>query len=143
MWCKFWRRKHKHHHHHRHHHSEVVAFQIKQIFIRGESMAIKGILPGQSGSFALQDIPLNSVLPAGVIPVWTSSDTTNAPVVASADGLSASVALSASAVPGGSFNLQVDATLPDGTTPSSGPVAIPILAPPPPEPSSFVINQVS
>ena len=70
-------------------------------------MAILGIIPGATGVFVAT--PLNAAgnpvtLPLTTVPVWTSSDPL-AIVLATPDGLGCSVAVSASAPLGGSFNL--------------------------------------
>lgn len=91
---------------------------------------IIGIAPGASATF--DAVPLdkngsNDSLPAGIVPVWTSSDTVNAPVVAAADGMSATVAVAASAPAGVAFTLSVSATLTDGTVPA-GTASVPVFA---------------
>ena len=103
-------------------------------------MAIKGIAPGSTGTFDAGPVNADGVpaaLPAGVIPQWSSSDSVNAPVIAAADGLSATVTPPASAPTGVQFTLSVTATLPDGTTPS-GSAAVPLLVA---EVTAFVISQ--
>ena len=78
-------------------------------------MAITGIAPGSTGTFAANPLdasgnPITS--PLSVVPIWSSSDPLAA-VTASADGLTASVAVDATAVVGGSFSLSV--SNPDGS----------------------------
>lgn len=86
----------------------VFTFGITQ----ENQMAITGIIPGATGTFTAT--PLNAAgtpvaLPLPTIPTWTSSDTVNAPVVATADGLSASVTVPGTFVPtvGQTFTLTV------------------------------------
>lgn len=123
--------------------NEVISFKIQQ---RGEDMAITGIAPGSTGVFTATPLDGNGnpvSLPAGSQPPqWVSSDTTNAPVVASADGLSASVSVP-STTAGGSFTLTVSS--PDLPGQPSGSASVPINVPPPPPPTvaSFQINQQS
>jgi hypothetical protein len=73
--------------------SEVASFLIQQ----GDNMPINGVVPGSTGTFTATPIDGNGnviSLPAGAQPPrWTSSDNDNAPVTASADGLSATVAV--------------------------------------------------
>lgn len=111
-------------------------------------MAIKGILAGQTGTFVASwfDGPNGTgapgALPSGVVPVWTSSDPTNAPVVvASSDptGNTATVTVPTGGPSSGSFTLTATATLADGTTPSAS-ATVPYLTP---EVESGVINQTS
>jgi len=124
--------------------NEVESFSIQQT---GDDMAVTGIAPGATGNFTAT--PLDSSgnpisLPAGAQPpVWSTSDPTNAPVVASADGLSASVTVP-STTAGGVFTLSVSS--PDLPGSPSGAVSVPINVAPPPPPAtvaSFSINQNS
>ena len=102
--------------------------------------AALAIVVGTTRTFDLEDIPVGSQLPAGVTPIWSTSDEVNTSLTPSADGLHCAVAVAQDApVPGG-FNLTVEAALPDGTNPTSGPVAVAFQAePPPPEPTAFNI----
>ena len=110
--------------------------------IKGEVMAqgtLKGIAPGGIGAFAVTPVDSNgnpSALPSGIVPAWTSSDPTNAPVVASSDGLSATVQTTAAYT---GCTLTVTATLADGTTPT-GTAPVPVLSL---EVASFVLTQTS
>jgi hypothetical protein len=119
---------------------EVDRFFVVQTH-EGTNMA-NGIAPGGTGTFTATPIDKNgnpSTLPAGVVPVWTSSDTTNAPVVAAADGLSATVTIPTSATGGEKITLSVTATLPDGTTPEgTGTFSVLTL-----EVASFTITQTA
>jgi hypothetical protein len=121
---------------------EVAEFKITQ----GDNMPINGVAPGSTGTFTATPIDGNGnviSLPAGAQPPrWTSSDTDNAPVTASADGLSATVAVP-STTQGGSFTLNVDS--PDLPNDPSGSAQVPILftPPPPPQVASFRIDQTA
>lgn len=127
----------QHHHHHGGHHNMALS-----------QSPLVGIAPGATGTFS--GIPIDSLgnsgpLPAGITPVWVSSDPTNAPITATVDGLTATVAIPADAVAGTVFTITVSATLADGSVPTSGPVNCPVLTvvPPPFVVASFVIQQVS
>lgn len=100
---------------------------------------LKGIAPGGTGQFGITPIDSTgnpSQLPAGVVPAWTSSDPTNAPVTASADGLTATVVTTTSYT---GCTLSVTAALPDGTLPA-GTAPVPVLTL---EVASFIINQTA
>ena len=104
--------------------------------------SLTGIAPGSTGTFSLTPVDKNgnpSSLPSGVVPSWTSSDPTNAPLVVSDDGLSATCTVPDSAPAGTQITLSVTATLPDGTTPN-GSAQFPILTL---EVASFIITQTS
>jgi hypothetical protein len=131
-------------HHERHYrHREIASFIIKQLTKRGKRMVqgkLTGITPGQAGSFAANPIDKNGnpiAVPAGVVPAWESSDPVNAPVVASVDGLSATVQTTAAYI---GCTLTVSAALPDGTNPTSGAVPVPVLVI---ELAAFVITQTA
>jgi hypothetical protein len=114
-----------------------TGFSVSQL--QGDTpMPITGIVAGATGVFQETPTPQGAVIPAGTIPVWTSSDTTNAPAVASADGTQCSVAVPASATIT-SFTLSVQNQ--DGTFPTS--VTVPVTPAPPPAQTGFEINQVS
>jgi hypothetical protein len=124
--------------------NEVESFSIQQT--GDENMPVTGITPGATGTFTAT--PLDSSgnpisLPAGAAPpVWSSSDTTNAPVTPSADGLSATVSVPATTA-GGSFTLTVQSPDLPGTPIGSVVVPINAVTPPPPTVASFAINQTS
>lgn len=104
-----------------------------------------GIKAGSTGVFTATGVDSTGAaqtLPTGVIPQWGSSDTVNAPVTASVDGLTVSVIVLATAPVGTTFQLSVIATLADGTTPT-GSTAVPFLAGTPAQVVSFVITQAS
>lgn len=118
---------------------EPKSFEIRE----ENSMATSGlaIVVGTTRTFDLADVPSNAVLPAGVVPTWTSDDSANTTLTPSTDGLKCNVAVSASApVPGG-FNLTVSAALPDGTNPTSGPQPVAYQSAPVIEPTSFTISE--
>lgn len=100
-------------------------------------MPITGIVAGATGVFQETPTPAGAVIPAGSIPVWTSSDTANAPAVASADGTTCSVAVPAGATIT-SFSLTVGNQ--DGTFPTTVtvPVTQPVIAQ-----TGFQVDQVS
>jgi hypothetical protein len=114
-----------------------TKFKISQVE-KGKHMAITGIPLGGTKNFAAVNEPAGSVLPAGVIPQWSCSDS-SATLTPSADGTNCNVSVPANDT-NTSLTLTVTATLPVGTTPTSGPVTIPIL---PPEPTAFTINQTN
>lgn len=117
----------------------IRKFRITQTDPRSvTNMAITGIKPGATGTFAESPVPPGTPLPAGVIPQWSSSDTTNTSLTPSADGTSCLVAVPSSATIA-SFVLTVKATLPDGTTPS-GNATVPVLQP---EVTGFTISQTA
>jgi hypothetical protein len=105
-------------------------------------MAVTGIKQGQTKHFGITDLPPGSVLPAGVVPKWTSSDVTSAVVVdPNPDATGETVAVTGVAATG-SFTLTATATLADNTI-IQGAVVVPCLAPPaPPVPTSFQIDQL-
>lgn len=100
-------------------------------------MAITGVPNGGTGSFQAVPVPAGAVVPSGVVPKWTSSDTTIATVDQSADptGLTCVV----TGVATGSITLTVAATLPDNSI-AQGSVVVPILAG---EVKAFTINQTA
>jgi hypothetical protein len=120
----------------------VKSFHIRQLDSKGAplKMAI-GIAPGKLGKFAAQ--PVNAQGPTqldtGVVPAWVSSDPTNAPVIPSADGMNASVAVIPTAPAGTPFTLTVSALIADGTNPS-GTLSVPVLAL---AVTSFIITQTN
>jgi hypothetical protein len=112
-----------------------TGFSIQQ---SGENMV--PLDPGQSPQFTATPTPAGSSLGA-VIPTWTSSDTTNAPITVDPTGLIATVALSAAIVVGSSVTLTVSAT--NGTATATGTLTFTIGAPPPAFPTSFTIAQTA
>ncbi len=101
-------------------------------------MAIQGVTAGATGTFAATAVPVGAVLPAGVVPVWTSSDVTVATVATpnpDATGLTTIL----TGVVTGSVTLTVAATLPDGTV-AQGLAVVPVVAG---EVKSFTISQTA
>lgn len=118
--------------------NQQTGFRVDQI--KGNHiMPITGIVVGQSGVFQETPTPPGAVIPAGSIPVWTTSDTTNTALTPSADGTQVAVAVSASAPVGGSFVLTV--TNQDGTFPT--PSTVLFLASAPPAQTGFQVDQIS
>lgn len=106
-------------------------------------MAITGIIPGSTGTFAANPADANGnpiTTPLTVVPVWTSSDPL-AVVTPSADGLTSSVTVDTTASQGGSFNLSV--ANPDGSALETVSVPYDAVTPPPNVPASFGISQTS
>ena len=112
-------------------------------------MAVVGVKIGATGSF--QAIPLDDQgnvisVPEGFTPVWTSFDPTYAPVVASSNGLTATVTVPSDApstLVGTSFSLSVYVAFGE-TEAATGFVTVPYLASDPTEVlASFNINQTS
>lgn len=86
-----------------------------------------GIVVGGNGNFQATPLDINGVattLPAGVIPVWTSSNPAVA-TVATPDPTGLTCILTG--VSTGTVTLQITATLPGGGTPS-GEVSVPVTA---------------
>lgn len=112
------------------------GFTIHQV--EGEKlMPILGIVAGATGVFQETPTPAGSTIPAGTIPVWTSSDTTNAPVVATPDGTGCSVSVPAGA-PISSFTLSVANQDGSFSTSVTVPVTQPVIAQ-----TGFQIDQIS
>lgn len=92
---------------------------------------IKGVKAGVKSVFVAVSVDANSnpdMLPVGIIPVWSSSDTTNAPVVvdpSDPSGLTVNITPPASAPSTGTFTLMITATLPNGPITTS--VTVPFL----------------
>ncbi len=117
------------------HPPNISAFDIKEI-------TMFPIAPGFSPVYTATPIPAGTYPAAGNVPVWTSSDTTNAPVTADATGLIATVAIPASAVVGTTFTLTISYTNADGTV-ATGTLAQTIVAAPVPDITGFTIAQTS
>jgi len=84
----------------------------------GDPMALLPIAPGNSPQFEVTPTPAG-VTTVAANAVWSSSDTTNAPVTANASdptGLSATVNIPSTATVGTSFTLNWVYTNADGTT---------------------------
>lgn len=94
---------------------------------------------GQTATFATTPIPATSVPNPAALPVWTSSDTTNAPVTAVATdttGLSATVTFPSTVVAGVSFSLTITYTNGDGTVATQTNSFV-TVAPPSPDITAF------
>lgn len=115
----------------------IESFTITQ---QGDTMSLLPIAPGFTPGFTATPTPSTSV--PSTPPVWTSSDTTNAPVTASASGLTATVAIPASAPVGNTFTLTVSYTNADGTV-ATGTATFTIVASPSPDITSFTITQTT
>lgn len=134
--------------------SAFAGFVITQLTTEGEfdmptQAPVVGIKIGATGIFLATPVDAQGnvvVLPAGIVPTWTSTDLTNAPVVASADGLTATDTVPSTAPPtlvGTTFTLSVSATLADGTV-GTGSTPVPFLAATTVGPfAGFVITQTS
>lgn len=107
-------------------------------------MSILGIAPGATGQFNEVPLPPGSVFPAGTVFAWATDDTVNAPVVPSADGVTAAVSVPTTIQNSAtSFNLRVTATFipPGGSqTTLQKTVNVPFNIP---VPTDMDINQVS
>lgn len=123
---------HRHCHHHPHH-NHVLAFEIKEI-------TMLPIAPGFSPVYTATPVPSTSV--PSTAPVWTSSDTINAPVLADATGLVGTVAIPSTALVGATFTLTVTYTNADGTV-ATGTLGQTIVAAPSPDITSFTIAQTA
>jgi hypothetical protein len=124
---------------------EATSFQINQTGVSNDmANSITGIVIGGKASFAALAVPAGSVIVGGAIPSWTSTDPL-AVLVASTDGMSATVTLDPSALVGGNTSLTVTATNTDGSI-VTGTAVVPYLPAPPPPPVqalSFDINQTA
>jgi hypothetical protein len=131
------------------HWDEQIALQLqKAVVLLGRAtaftlsqgdfpMAITGIQVGATGDFTATP---NGALQAGSIPAWTADDSL-VTISPAADGLSASVSVSASDV-SNLFNLSVAAVNSTGVSFATT-VQVPILPVGPPPATAFDINQVS
>jgi hypothetical protein len=93
---------------------------------------------GETGTFQATPQPPGSVVPAGVVPQWTSSDVTVA-TVANPNPDTTGLTTVVTGVAGGTFTLTVSATLPDGTV-AQGSLSVTIE---PGQVKSFSITQIS
>ena len=112
--------RHSPHHHWRHNHMVPLS-------------------AGNTATFATTPIPSNAVPNPAALPVWTSSDTTNAPVVAVATdptGLSATVTFPATVLGGVTFSLTITYTNQDGSV-ASQTNQFTTVAPPSPDITAF------
>lgn len=126
----------------RHRPPRQTGFRITQLHPNSTGvtfMPIVGIVVGATGTFTETPTPAGAVIPAGTVPQWSTSDTTNTTLTPSVDGAGVAVAVAATAPVGGSFTLTVANQ--DGSFPTG--VSVPFLAPAPPPQTGFEINQVS
>lgn len=93
---------------------------------------------GSTGHFLATPEPAGSIVPAGVVPVWTSSDVTVA-TVASPNPDATGLTTILTGVLGGTITLTVTATLADGTI-AQGSAVVTIN---PGEVKSFSITQTA
>ena len=105
-------------------------------------MTMLPIAPGFSPEFTATPAPAGTFPAPGNVPVWTSSDTTNAPVTADASGLVATVAIPATATVGATFTLTITYTNADGVV-ATGTLDQTIVAAPPSDITSFTIAQTA
>ena len=82
-------------------------------------MALGPIDPGATLQYTAVPEPAGAVLPAGVVPKWTISDTTNTTLTVDSTGLIATVVLGANIPVGEAVTLSITATLPNGSTPTA------------------------
>lgn len=128
------------------HANHFVITQIGEIM--PTQSPVVGIAIGATGTFLATPVDASGntvTLPAGIVPTWTSSDTTNAPVVPSADGLTVTVSVPSTApttLVGTTFTLSLAATLANGTV-VTGTVNVPFLSASTGTVASFVITQLS
>ena len=101
-------------------------------------MAITGVPNGGTGQFQATTVPAGSVLPTGVVPVWTSSDVTTA-TVETPNSDPTGLTIKVTGVKTGSITLTVSATLPDNSV-AQGSATVPIVAG---EVKSFTIDQIA
>lgn len=119
----------------KHNQNQIQSFTIHQ---QGDPMALLAIAPGNSPVFTATPVPSTSV--PSTPPTWVSSDTTNAPITASADGLSVTVAIPTTATVGTAFTLTISYTNADGTV-ATGTTTQTIVPAPSPDITSFTIAQ--
>ena len=126
---------------------EPRHFRIEQLPLGAQGATMptnNSIVAGTSGVFVATPVPPGSAPdPAQLVPAWVASDPAVA-IKASADGLTASVAVPATDT-GTGFTLGVSYTRKDGTV-ATGSVSVSIVQPTPPpapEPTSFTISQTS
>jgi hypothetical protein len=115
------------------HCSTITAFQIRRL-------TMLPIAPGFSPVYTATPVPAGTFPAPGNLPVWTSSDTVNAPVTADATGLIGTVNIPATAVVGTAFTLTVTYTNADGTV-ATGTLTQTIVAAPSPDITGFTIAQ--
>lgn len=106
---------------------------------KGDLMALLPIAPGFTPGFSTTTLPAGTVPNPATPPVWTSSDTVNAPLqpnTADPTNLSVFVAIPATAVVGTVFTLTITYTNADATV-ASQTNSFTIAAVPPPDITGF------
>ena len=111
-------------------------------FVIAQENTMLPIAPGFSPVYTATPVPAGTFPAPGNLPVWTSSDTVNAPVTADPTGLVATVAIPATAEVGASFTLTVNYTNADGVV-ATGSISQSIVAAPPSDITSFTIAQTT
>ena len=96
---------------------------------------------GAVGVFQETPIPVGAILPAGIVPSWTSSDATIA-TVESPNSDATGATIKVTGMKAGTFTLTVSATLPGGNV-IQGSATVQVVAAPPPAPTGFTISQLS
>lgn len=124
----------------------IRSFTIHQT--KEHHMALVLFAPGNTAGFTATAAPEGSAPAAGNPVNWTSSDPTNAPVVANPNdpsGLTASVTFPSSATVGTSFVLTAEYLNADGNVASGSFSGTIVEAPPPPvtDITSFTIEQTT
>lgn len=97
-------------------------------------MALLPIAPGFTPGFETTTLPAGTVPNPASLPVWTSSDSTNAPIQpnpADSTGLSTFVAIPSSAAVGAQFTLTITYTNADETTATQSATFVIVAAPSP------------
>jgi hypothetical protein len=105
----------------------------------GGTMALLPISPGFTPGFSTTTVPAGTVPNPSALPVWTSSDPTNAPLqpnTADPLNLSTFVAIPSTAAVGTVFGLTIKYTNADGTV-AAQTNSFTIVAPPPPDITGF------
>ena len=107
--------------------------------IKQENSTMVPLAAGQTATFSTTPIPATSVPNPAALPVWTSSDTTNAPVspnTADKTGLSTLVVFPSTAAAGVTFSLTITYTNADGTVATQTNSFV-TVAPPSPDITGF------
>jgi hypothetical protein len=112
--------------------------QEDQVYLSLKGQPTMSVTVGNTGTFLATPEPAGSIVPAGVVPVWTSSDVTVA-TVASPNPDATGLTTILTGVLGGTITLTVTATLADGTI-AQGSAVVTIN---PGEVKSFTITQTA
>lgn len=103
----------------------IDGFTLTQLYTtQGDTpmATITGIKVGATGQFTASPLPVGATLPPGVLPTWTSDNTTDVTISVDGTGLNAAILVAPTSV-ATSFNLTI--ALPDGSASST--FAIPVL----------------